>query len=253
LNRHSNTLAAVFMPLAVLLVSHANACYASAPSTNSQTGLKLEQSNKYLGDCTVYLSPTAIKITDTHSGMITVSKAPDWKVTMFNNRAKTIFETDIKNIRSYIAKATALFSSKLVTEVPLEKRGRNSWLHLNLVHYESTKAYEKLAHDDYMNQNKGEHTFKHCEYDLADRINFPKEEGILLARIYDLPVKDGIPIRYKCFYLDGDSRLMLTTLAIKPVKFAASEFDLPKGYKKVKTETETRLDPDIDKGVINLF
>jgi hypothetical protein len=209
----------------LLLVNVANQALGAQPRPGERTihAIRLTQSHYFMGSELVTIAPDAIRIENTSQLRFTlVSKAPEWKVTVFRLDDKTYFTEDLKTFQD-----TGLLSDLLIGRKErkiLDRPLRASTMMLNGFKIERlTSPWTTL------------------KFMKLDGVASPSIEKILYAT-YKLPTNGGIPLAFTGTHGTADfitgmqnkgrREINLDTSKIERVSVAPSFFSPPSGFKK---------------------
>lgn len=226
---------------------------APAPKAAGGDGYRLTQQSKFFGMSTVYLTNAAMRVYDLKSGMNIVSKAPDWKVVMFNEKAKTRYETPLRDARCYMTKTLMVFMGRDFTKFPLNKKGTVQFRGLEAHKFASPHNFAEQQMKARQSGTVAATTVRSVDFTAAELKPLPAQEGTLLSKIYGIPDTQMIPLQCVFTYVDNDLKTVLNTVRMERLKVPASTFEVPKGYKLVKTETEVRLSDKVDNGLLDIM
>lgn len=198
-------------------------CAQPRPVEKTIQAIRISQSHYFMGSEEVTIAPNAIRIENTSQlRFILVSKAPDWKVTVFRLDDKTYFTEDLKTFQD-----TGLLSDFLIgrkAREVLDRPIRTSTMMLN------SFKIERLTSP-----------WTTVKYMKLDGAASPSIEKILYAT-YKLPTNGGIPLAYTGTHGSVDfitgmrnkgmREVNLDTSKIERVSVASSFFSPPPGLKK---------------------
>lgn len=221
--------------------------------------LLIKQNGPFVGRVTIYINAKAMRVEQGRS--IRVARAPDWKVSWYNNSRKNYytqpFAKSLKSNRLFGATSTAITE----TTKPWQKGKSEKLVGLDTTQWlnvgDATKGAAKAD---------GISKLKYWTY-FDKRI--PEKSAQFVSSDLGLPYLGGLPVRYsfdgkKSALLPMRSRsstadepvgeqIYLETKEVKWVSVPDSTFDIPKGYKMAKDFTEVYLNemPIKDNAILN--
>ncbi len=208
---------------------------------------KLKQSAPSMGPVTIYLTPTAMRVE--RGDVVTIMRAPDWKVFWFNSKKKLVMSDPFKKALKNGSMIGSTSTSAMEVSRPWKKEGVDEIAGLPAA---------KLSNEP--NTRLTSNALRNLRYWNYLDNDLPKQEGEWLATCYGLPYLGGIPLC--CKYFGKSSALMPmarssddtaadqfwldTKLAHKEV-VPESLFVVPKGYKEARNVTDLYLAVPITK------
>jgi hypothetical protein len=212
--------------LTMLFAGAANqACWAQA---GLEEAIQLKQTHYFLGDNVVTAAKDAVRIENTgRFRFILVSKAPDWRVTVYRNDDKTYFSEDLKEFED-----TALTSEFLMSHRP---------------RFEKDKVFRKtpMQIDGFtvlrMTNPVQAHKYMPLKPGSAQQVELVIYSAYKMTTFGGLPIEQTGRSSGKDF-ISGEGkdrpRVYLSTSAIKTVKVPPEFFQPPKGFKKAASLRE---------------
>ncbi len=218
-------LAPSLLCLYLILLGSVDQTLAAQPRPVEKTiqAIRITQSHYFMGSELVTIAPDAIRIENTSQLRYTlVSKAPDWKVTVFRLDDKTYFTEDLKTFQD-----TGLLSDLLIgrkERTILDRPLRTSTMMLNGFKIERLTS-----------------PWTTMKFMKLDGVASPSIEKILYAT-YKLPTNGGIPLAFTGTHGTADfitgmqnkgrREINLDTSKIERVSVAPSFFSPPSGFKR---------------------
>ncbi|MBP9092007.1 hypothetical protein KBI23_13355 [bacterium] len=215
----------LYLLLLGLLVRSADQALGAQPKPAGKTipAIRISQSHYFMGSKQVTIAPDAICIENTSQlRFVLVSRAPDWKVTVFRLDDKTYFTEDLKTFQD-----TGLLSDFLIgrkERMVLDRPLRASTMLLNGFKIERLTS-----------------PWTTMKFMKLDGVASPAIEKILYAA-YKLPTNGGIPLAYtgthgRADFITGMQNkgrreTNLDTSKIEKVSVAPSFFSPPSGLKR---------------------
>lgn len=212
----------------------------STACTNAQgaelSGWNLKQGGDIIGERNLFLRADAVRVDSPKSGYSIVSKAPEWKVTIFNRLSKKIVEMPNSAFRGdttsklYSGDRSALSNGQWSKTSKISKYGK-----YELRTFTMTSTKRSMTEGNRI-------TDAHLSL-LKDASIDPKAFQIL-RMIYQLPMIQGVPVDVSFFDLEDKFTVHpLRTYWIEKGPIADKEFDLPKGFTRTKDIMEVYVDP----------
>jgi len=183
-----------------------------------------------------YITPHAFKSDASIGGFTIISRAPDWKVTVYNKKSKVFWETPLAQFKGEIAARLYASDRQDLMNCKWEKKKDVQCMGFPCEEYATTGSAKKTP-------GLRGHVYK--GYFLAMPVPVTKEVYALLAKIYQLPILSGLPLKLE-FELSLEDQIDhikgLDTRRIKQAMIDDSEFLVPLNYKRVQTENAVFLD-----------
>lgn len=199
-------------------------------------GMVCKQKSELSGEHLVHLKVnSAVKLYDRSSGIGVIAKAPTWKVHLYNTAARTYYENEPNKIRGVVAKQLAF----VIGENP------------NSLHWRKgeSKIVSGMKAQEYKTNLTDIETGKPspkrpAQYWLAYEQLLPVPVANMVCRIYGMPELSSFPI--KLILTNGASKIVdgLQTTEVQKKTILSSEFDPPKGFRKVPTERDVFVDSE---------
>lgn len=219
------------LPLAVVLAFSA---IAPDAANADEKGWVLTQKSQTLGDQYVYISSSGMKCYNPRIGFTLVSHAPDWNVTLYNEKTKVYFQTSVEEwSRNLSAQGmTSEMSSK-----GWNRSGSSTICGLKATEYDMSGSKTAL-----MKTRKGTRraTISNAKYWVSDEIRVPPQLAGLLAAAYGLPSMQNVPLRLACID-KGQNKTLLDTYRSQSASIPNSYYQVPNGMKLVKSEAEVMM------------
>ena len=231
-------------------MSFGPSCLAVGPTAQSEKGWELIQEHVIQKRTGVTVTPIGIRINALKSTWSVVSQAPNWDAVIYCRADRTICRVP------YAKWSKSGFSLPATTDeltvIPTSPSFRTGTIQIG-----SSKVPVTFmrwqgpapALGDMMFQSKGKPT--ECVFTIISSKMFdaPVQVRQLLRQIYDMPSCDGIPLGFSA---SSEQRPLLATFEVKSIQLPPELFDLPTGFKTVKTEMEVWVNAE-DKDKINDF
>lgn len=217
------------------LVTAAGACPAQAVP---EQGYVLEQFSETTPTHINYLTAHAFKSKATIGGFTVISKAPDWKVTVFNDKSKVYWEVPLSQFKGEMAARVYASERADLMRCKWQKKKEYDFLGEKTVEYATTGT----GGDDKANPRGKVYN----GFFLSLPVERPPEIYALLAKLYQLPTLPGIPLRMEVnFKMLGqlDHVKGLNTRKLTKTILTDKEFAPPSDYRQVFSESEVFLDP----------
>ena len=211
----------------------------TAISAFAEQGYVLTQRSTKMGDQYLYISSEGIKITNPKAGFNLVSQAPNWDITLFNDKTRCFYQTTADNYRAKLQGRTGDTEFK-----------NSSWSKMGDTYLLNMKATEfRMGAKTVRQKNKAgqlvNKTITGAQYWVASDILIPPKLTDLLAAAYGLPTQQSqcIPLRLK--YNDGNKEnLVLDTYRVNKAPIPVAYFATPQGYKPVTSDAEVMMNDE---------
>lgn len=231
---------------AALAAKPSGAAPKAAPTAKveSLTGYKLSQEEHHLGAVTVYVTENAIRFEDKRIGLVVLSKAPDWSVVAFNNRARKQKSSPLSTFVGFSKLGLAVSGGYYYAGVPLAKTPKQgSFGKYQTFIYGSTSRFNQESTEAFRQNPRDLGAIKTATLN-ASNLDFKQTEkqAQLLCKLYGLPVVKEIPIEYTSTDHGGSKNKNLQTINIERSKLSSSIFQEPKGFKEVANLEAVRMD-----------
>jgi hypothetical protein len=174
---------------------------------------------------------------DGNTGCNLIMKAPEWKVSYFNDRAKVIYQTDAQHFQGRSSLAFSdVFGARFLGVVPVPgKAAASTVAGLNVRVLRMTSATPKApkgprppgAERIYVRQ---------ATYYGTDDLSLPPSVSLVLQRYYKIPSVAGFPVKVSIVNDAGHDKKELNTESCTRSPMPPSTFDIPSGYKRVNSE-----------------
>jgi hypothetical protein len=187
----------------------------------------LEQTSPDSGTHTVYVSTSAVKIVNAESSVVILLKKPNWDVTVFNQKAKTIFQGPLANWHGYRGVAehaffAARFSGLVKTgEKPKQLNG------LNCIE----QQYESNVASVPAGSRNVDIRIMHVTSET--QFHLPPAVCKVVSQEYYLPPTAGLPLLASYVSATKTNHAELRLTGCEKLAYKASDFVAPAGYTKV--------------------
>ncbi len=232
-------------------------------ASNSALGADSEcwdliQTSLITGKHRLIVSPKAFRIQSIGNRYTIVSKAPDWRVYLFNNSAKTIYSTAYEKFQGNLANGTGAFGGYL-ENLPILRRPRTKDVYAHLpaltMHIENPAAPQHGKKKKSMGysgvaMNTGE--VQTGDYWMWDNPNLPPSFQIVLNKLYRLP-PGGVPLKFITVNTERETNIEVDTTSVKKIPYEEKLFVPPTGFTTVKEELSIVNDSSRNRAVKNLI
>ncbi len=190
---------------------------AAAQAATAQ-GWLLNQYTPYSGQHQLFFSSDGLRIATRKMGITVVSKAPDWTITMFNDRSKTFYQTSYQDwTRRHKRPGHSKFGNK-----PPRKG--------------TTSNIAGLSATQYIQGTQGQPGS--IVYWLSNDITVPKQLSSIITSQFNLPSVTGMPLRVDQVDDHGRPVTALNTESAHTQHLTAANFRYPSAYKRVQDDME---------------
>ncbi|MCA9803425.1 MAG: hypothetical protein KC777_15750 [Cyanobacteria bacterium HKST-UBA02] len=183
---------------------------ASAVSAAEQS-LRLSQTSGVLGDQEVSIRPDGIRIDDKTAGLVTVSRAPDWRVSVFDTRSRTACNVPLEKFTGYLPPSEFDTTGSRWASLPLEKTGTTTVAGLPATTYLTPQSFTDKQQKDFEREFADSKFIRSAQLCIANDVKAPPQAISILSRFYGLPEKGGIPLQFKYNDLGGYLHVGLIT------------------------------------------
>lgn len=208
-------------------------------------GWVLTQRSTKMGDQYVYISDQGLKITNPKAGFNLVTRAPNWDITLFNDKTRCFYETTADRYKQQLqgrAQDAELNNSSWA------KSGETQIFGLKATEYRmGAKAVRSRSKSGAVSTK----SIAGAQYWVASEIAIPAKLTELLSAAYGLPTATSscVPLRLKYSESNGE-HTVLDTYRVDKTPISISYFDKPAGYKLVKSDAEVMMS-DEQKQIMN--
>jgi hypothetical protein len=226
-------------------------------SDKPQAAIILEQESRLLGPVSVIVSPSALKVIEKRSGIVIVSKSPEWKVSEFNTRTKKIFITPFKGYSAAKANGTqtifAAFEGFNVSDVPLKNCEPGSLFDFPVKKFKAPDSFQMRMMERHRVEKINGSAPANVDYQILNLPTFAPTECNILARTVGCAELNQLPI--KLTYTGTDRRLYnwLVTTSAKKIQVSDKDFAIPTDCIAVKNESMVNQTEATADGVMSLF
>lgn len=220
------SLAALLCAIAISILP----CQCAEPG---ELGCDLEQKSLLVGNVSVRICSKAIQVTDKGSNLIYVSRAPDWKLQIFNPREQTYFETSTATFSGTMTRGLTLFTGRMLTDAIYEPGSAKTQDGLLL--YKTSAEYTRRSEENRKNVSKSNGYPKTIELWINPAISAPPQAVLLLTRLYGVATPKGMPVRVRYYDFDNQEKVFLKTSST--VKKTLTDADFIKRTAKWKLVT----------------
>jgi hypothetical protein len=224
---------------------------------HNQVAIMLEQDSLLLGPLTVTISASAMKISAKRSGVVIVSKGPEWKIIEFNTRTKKIFTTPLSAYSAAKGNGTqsifTAFHGFTLSDIPLEKCEPSSAFALPVHNFKASKNFQQKMEQRRKTEKMNGSSPENAVYQTLDSPVYAAQECNILARTTGCAELSAIPI--KLIYTGSDQKPYpwLVTTSAQKKQVTDKDFAIPSNYEAVKTERMVNETKATAEGVMDLF
>ena len=231
----------VFAAFGVVLTA---SCGCASPALANQ-GWVLTQKSTKMGDQYVYISDQGLKISNPRAGFNLVTRAPNWDITLYNDKTRCFYETTADRYKQQLAGRGSEADLKGAT---WEKSGTSDIQGLKATEY---RMGSKTVRSKNKNGTISQKTIGSASYWVASDIIIPPKLTELLGAAYGLPTATSscVPLRLKYNEASGE-HTVLDTYRVDKSPLPVAYFDKPQGYKLVTSDAEVMMN-DEQKQIMN--
>ena len=203
-----------------------------------QKGHFLYQTSGIIGDQNVFISENSIKIVDKSFDLITIARAPDWKVTTYHKKSRTICSLPLSSFNGYISQKEFDSTGQSWSDLPFVKSNTKDIAGLDATVFITPGSFVNKQLKDFDRQFADSKFIKSARYCVSNNLSINPKVRTILCKFYGLADKGGLPLEFKYHDLRGDMHIGLITSQTKINSSLDTRFDVPSGYKKVKNFEE---------------
>lgn len=206
------------------------------------------------GQAVVKLVPNALKVNFPKSSMVLVSRAPKWDVEVFNASARTKFTRPLSKFTGFSRTGFAIAVGFYYSNIELSKCQKcTRYLDQDTNTYRASDRYLKEMRENLKRDNTMRGSARQATVLTGRAWPFPRQEGIILSRLYGLAEITEIPLKYEVVDQDAHKKIGLSTSAMSKTNIADSEFVLPTNLKPVSTMEAVQMDREGENGLQSLL
>ncbi|HZT35018.1 MAG TPA: hypothetical protein VFA15_03790 [Nitrososphaera sp.] len=224
----------------ISLLALASGSSAEPQSEQQETGVMLLQTCGVLGDQEIFITSDKVRVSDLATGLTTISAAPDWKVLTFDNKTKTYAESALNNYRGYIQDQEFVDPGIRWPKLPLTADKPAAIAGENASCYTTPPSFSEKQTKDWQQESASPTFAKDARYCVSTHLSTDKHVSAFLARFYQLPEKDGLPLQFKYHTIKGDLNTWLFTTAIKKGSAPAIRAAVPVGFTRLPSALDVR-------------
>lgn len=197
-------------------------------------GWVLSQYTPYGGPHTLSFSSQGMRLEQKKMGITIVAKAPDWTITMFNDRARTYFQVPYHEFVSRKGGARSGFG---YDNSPPQRVQTGTVGGLNATLYRTGKAGKSRS----------------ISYWLSNDISVPHQLTDIIGKQFHWPITVGVPLKVE--KIDELSRAVteLNTESGRLDNLTIASFTYPKTYKRVSSDVEVLVPPESSQTTADLL
>lgn len=226
------------------LISMTFAAFILLPALNQSAraqGWALTQFTPYGGQHFLYFSHDGMRLAQKKMGITIVAKSPDWKLTMYNDKAKTFYQTTYEELKQRSAKGQGLMSSFQRTNKLRGVAPRKG----------TTGNIAGMTATEYFLGPQGQPGSMICW--VSTDITVPPQLTTILTSQFNLPQLKGVPLRVERVDDHGRKVTDLNTQASQLQNLAASNFTYPPNYRRVQEDIEVLVPDDTSQTAADLL
>lgn len=216
-------------------------------SAKSQKGWHIYQESQIYGDHEIFVSTLGVKVVNKKLGTSVVLQLPSRKFTMYNQRMKIMYQTELRLWKGGIARRMKIiFPDQL--DFNWKNTGSQTIAGLNSTIFSCTNIASKRRRSK-LGLLKEPKVYK---YYVADDIKVPEDAANMVAQYYDFPRMGKIPL--KVTHGSGSHKLRLDTLKSEEIAIPASAYAVPPNLKAVKDDGQLLFEGSgTDTGLLDLI
>ncbi|HEY9715425.1 MAG TPA: hypothetical protein V6C72_18270, partial [Chroococcales cyanobacterium] len=182
-----------------------------------------------------------LKCVNPRAGFALVTCAPDWSVTLFNDKTRVYYQTTLDRWKQQLQ------SRGLTSDM-----ANKSWAKAGSGNIAGLKATEYVMRGGSGNFQRAVHSAQHqrqappiqgAKYWVSEDITVPPKLADLMATAYGLPPTQNVPLRLNCTQA-GREKILLDTYRMQSSPIPISYFQCPAGYKAVQSDAEVMMNDE---------
>lgn len=229
-------------------------------------GYRVEASSNYAGTLSCQICLEGIRVKSDRMGLTWILTAPKWNAQIFNTSTECYMDMPYD---VWTKRPSFLPMAKKKTTLKLEKTSNTKTMHgLNCRQYvimatfapgtaaPGMKGPQGIPGGPPAKNNAGKYaakksskaaekpqsmTVREAEMWIAKDPCVPKQFNELMAKIFDIPAENGLPLSISLRQKTGKIASIWETVKLTKTNITRDEFKPILGYKKVKTEVEMML------------
>lgn len=197
--------------------------------------LVLEQDNHYGGEERIWVAPNAVKAFSKRNKVTIVSKSPEWKVYVFNDRRRVVFSTPLAKWQGGNIQGLAKYFGHVWDSYDWVKTGSQNYAGLKANKFKQGNLKkgapipERVAMDG--------------EYLCYDEVAQDPHVMTFLHKLHIVPEFGSIPLFLRAKHSNSDPpKIGLETIKASKEKVDPSIFAAPSAYKSVRLENDIYSD-----------
>lgn len=195
----------------------------------------LEQKHAVTGQYKVYVAPRGLRVENLNNGIIAIAGPPDWTVVAFSCASKKYALCKPSEFQGSFCLTITASTGQIISAMPLKFINHGTTCGVKSAIFQTTKSFEESQQRQFLRREIHPSSISSATLTVADSLDLPVQEGVLLARLFGIPMVKGVPLELKYSKMHGGKRIFLSTSSIKSKVVPASLFLLPSGYKQMKS------------------
>lgn len=196
------------------------------------------QTSGIVGDQDIYITRDGIKIVNKTSGLVTIARAPLWKVVTFHDRTKSICTEPLTTFKGYIPSKEFVSTGSSWAALPFIKSDNKLISGINSTVFTTPNSFTTKQLKDWQREFADSKFIKSARYCVSSDLNTSPKIRTAVCKFYGLADKGGLPLEFKYHDLGGNLHVGLITTTIKKISEASIDCAIPEGYKIVKDHRE---------------
>ncbi len=250
-NRPRRRLPVAFTLAVIAAVVLAGSTYATAAAAPKSRSVEIiQQKHCYLGNLELMLAPDAVRISENVNGTVVTSKAPDWRVFVYNKRNKLYYDMSLEVWKKHGLRCVWVMMAHM-SDWPIVKTGSEKLAGRDADIY--TLAADPQARAKLRMHKPIDFRYGQAGEFFVDKAKGPKERAVVVVQLYKVPEVQQIPLSLKIYNPDnsgyfgvsnttaGKQQFILQTFSQKRATVPYDAFDLPPGYKRAHDDSEVTI------------
>gem|GEM_PF-2465109 len=223
---------------------------APAASTGANVnGWFLSQRAREEGNIDVELCKTGVRMTVSKSGLVILAAAPWRDAYMYCLKTHNIFKMPLEKYANPYMRTMVMFDGGALAETETVERGKETSVGIECKLLTEKPGFAKRQLEKRRQGQIAPRSPMTIQYLVTDHFKVDPRISHIMAKVYAVPVTDSVPLQFNYTNVSREKDKQLSTTAVKPAKFKASDFQPPAGLKTVKDGMAVLVPEDSDPGL----
>jgi hypothetical protein len=199
---------------------------------------KLAQYCALFGNIITYYEKDKLLLQTVESGMNVLYLPPYDKLYYYSSRNKKLCVVPAKGFVNQFTKSRTILTGVVLSTVPLVREKDETVKDLQCVLYKSTPEFGANAHKFYHSREAGGGSPKEAKAHYYKLKELDVRLFVMIAKLLDVPAKDGVPIDFNYQTIDASQRNYLAYTRLTTQEMSSNIFSVPPGLIVVKSPQE---------------